>query len=195
MVWIVERAGFKTGFRLQRRWQPQTNQKTRQGFLKKGKKKKRKDYSDRRHDKTNDMIGSVLPGQPRAGHDVLYSFMKPIDRQVGSVRPVGNQGKKKNSQMSWPCRRRRRSTECWIHWRASIGFYDSKFPYKRSTSLDGCSLFLFLSLSLFDYFDRTGDSLSPLSLFPVQLRDWHTHWENDRVLVRILGPLWKCVPH
>ena len=58
-------------------------------------------------------------------------------------------GKKKNSQMSWPCRRRRRSTECWIHWRASIGFYDSKFPYKRSTSLDGCSLFLFLSLSLF----------------------------------------------
>ena len=94
------------------------------------------------------MIGSVLPGQPRAGHDVLYSFMKPIDRQVGSVRPVGNQGEKKNSQMSWPCRRRRRSTECWIHWRASIGFYDSKFPYKRSTSLDGCSLFLFLSLSL-----------------------------------------------
>ena len=87
--------GFQDGFSSPTALATANKSKDKTRFLKKRKEKKRKDYSDRRHDKTNDMIGSVLPGQPRAGHDVLYSFMKPIDRQVGSVRPVGNQGEKK----------------------------------------------------------------------------------------------------
>jgi len=50
-----------------------------------------------------------------------YSFTKPIDRQVGSV--CGNQGENSN-QLALPAA----WLDVWIHWRASIGFYDLKFP-------------------------------------------------------------------